>query len=63
MGLIYLTQPKRDLVTWKILNEVCRNEMMENTEETVKDRGHSGKASCLNGALNIEKRNNGPETG
>lgn len=37
MGLIDLTQPKRDLVTWKILSEVCRNEMMENTEETVKD--------------------------
>ena len=37
MGLIDLTQPEKDLVTWKMLSEACRNEIMESTEETVRD--------------------------
>lgn len=37
MGLIDLTQTKRNLVTWKILSKAYRNETMENTEKTVRD--------------------------
>lgn len=35
--MVDYTLPKRDLITWNSLSETCRNEMIENTEKTVKD--------------------------
>lgn len=37
MGLIEYTQSKRDLITWNILSQPCKNEMIENTEKMVRD--------------------------